>query len=407
MEEAKSSNYNSIGNELGFNVSQLDGQSFHAVESGYPLNLIEDEINNNNGTKKTPFPNLTSTWLNDFTSVGNSERFGFIDSEIIIDASEGFPDKTDSEGLANGLSISHLNIDNRNGFTGSQEDDTNNGQLIGNDFVFSKAKHFDLVREGICKVSPKNRKSSETLTKSDEIDDFVKAFDEPLDENIPKMRKDRPVESAYFEMRKLKHSGLVSNDERENMNCIQTDPKRKRTNINYTVGTDTTNLASSKEMIQLSSVTGRDGYRIARTRKRRSETRFSTNFVDYLSAVPSPEAEVPSLSSIATNKYIQDDDLVTLDTKELNRRMKSLPKTTVQEIKYRRRTLKNRGYARSCREKKNTETSILQKSKGDLEKEFASTSFDLQLAKLKRDEWKSKYEHLASALKQGGVQVQQ
>ena len=405
MEEPQSLDCNSIVNyKLDFDVSQLDTQSFHADKSDYSKTL-EDEMNNNSDTEKTPFQNLTSDWLNDFTSVGNGERFGCIDvdiNEMVIGASEGFPDKTDSEDFANGLSISCLNnwivdnqldklLENPTGFTGSQAADTNNGQIIGEDFVLSNLDH--LMNEN--KISPKKQKATETLTNSDEIDSFMEAFDE-IEQDILV----RPVELLNFGMRKPKQSDLVGlGGELKNMECIQPDPKRKRTKLNDTMGAAefiTTNLSSSKTRMQSSSEAGRGRNRNAKTRNRRSETRFPTDFED-LSPVSSPEAEVPSSSPINTNEYIADYELMTLDTKELNRRVKYLPKEVVQDIKHRRRTLKNRGYARSCREKKIDETSILQKSNTDLENELACISLELKVVKMQCNEWKRKYEQLASA----------
>lgn len=59
---------------------------------------------------------------------------------------------------------------------------------------------------------------------------------------------------------------------------------------------------------------------------------------------------------------ICDTQLITLSVRELNRHLKSsrLSKFQVQQMKQRRRTLKNRGYAASCRNKRF-------KRKGELE----------------------------------------
>jgi chromosome condensin MukBEF ATPase and DNA-binding subunit MukB len=62
---------------------------------------------------------------------------------------------------------------------------------------------------------------------------------------------------------------------------------------------------------------------------------------------------------------VTDDELSSLNIKDLNRKLKEkgLPKETIEKLKQRRRTLKNRKYATDCREKKDTEVQTLEVSK--------------------------------------------
>ncbi|XP_046860761.1 transcription factor Maf-like [Xenia sp. Carnegie-2017] len=65
------------------------------------------------------------------------------------------------------------------------------------------------------------------------------------------------------------------------------------------------------------------------------------------SAVPSPA--IPQNFNFPTSSLPKDNELTVLSVKQLNTRLKGLPRNVVNDIKKRRRTLKNRGYAHSCR----------------------------------------------------------
>jgi len=72
-----------------------------------------------------------------------------------------------------------------------------------------------------------------------------------------------------------------------------------------------------------------------------------------------------TLEENAFTSIVSDDELASLNIKDLNRKLKEkgLPKDTIEKLKQRRRTLKNRKYATDCREKKDTEVQSLEVSK--------------------------------------------
>ena len=67
---------------------------------------------------------------------------------------------------------------------------------------------------------------------------------------------------------------------------------------------------------------------------------------------------------------ISDDALISLSVRELNRMLKGLPPNDVKVLKQRRRTLKNRGYAANCREKRLTQKEELEMEREALRREI-------------------------------------
>merc|ERR1719266_1864417 len=88
-----------------------------------------------------------------------------------------------------------------------------------------------------------------------------------------------------------------------------------------------------------------------------------------------------SMSPAKINCGISDEELVTLSVRDLNRHLKirGLTREEITLMKQRRRTLKNRGYAASCRIKR-----LEQKS--DLEQEKGKEYYDLDKVKEDNDE---------------------
>lgn len=68
---------------------------------------------------------------------------------------------------------------------------------------------------------------------------------------------------------------------------------------------------------------------------------------------------------IEASRIISDEDLVHIEIKELNKKIKEkgVSKELAVRLKQRRRTLKNRNYATSCREKKDAEISGLEQER--------------------------------------------
>ncbi|OWF38015.1 transcription factor MafB-like [Mizuhopecten yessoensis] len=141
-----------------------------------------------------------------------------------------------------------------------------------------------------------------------------------------------------------------------------------------------------------------------------SSPEFVNNFTKYLvsgaeagkESLPSSPPDqanittkVPSLKRSRSNKKKMDDEeLVTLPVRELNRRLQGLPKDDVVKLKQKRRTLKNRGYAQNCRSKRMQQRQDLEVTNRSLEKELKQLQRQLSNLTRERDLYKQQYEFL-------------
>ncbi|XP_029583566.1 transcription factor MafK [Salmo trutta] len=91
---------------------------------------------------------------------------------------------------------------------------------------------------------------------------------------------------------------------------------------------------------------------------------------------------------------LSDDELVAMSVRELNTHLRGLTKEDVVRLKQRRRTLKNRGYAASCRIKRVTQKEELERQKQELQHEVDKLARENASMRLELDALRAKYEAL-------------
>lgn len=93
---------------------------------------------------------------------------------------------------------------------------------------------------------------------------------------------------------------------------------------------------------------------------------------------------------------ISDDELVTISVRDLNRQLKlrGLSREEIVRMKQRRRTLKNRGYAASCRIKRIEQKDELESEKTQEYRDMENMQDDNNRMREEIDSWHSKYQAL-------------
>ena len=128
-----------------------------------------------------------------------------------------------------------------------------------------------------------------------------------------------------------------------------------------------------------------------------SQTRLDLTDFDAMSSPSSSAPQSPQILQ-TSSEFINDDELVTLPIRQLNKRIQNLPKEEIKKIRKRRRSLKNRGYATSCRQRRVALKETLETQNQRLKMQLREAKGKLNTAVKDRDTYKTKYEQLREVL---------
>ncbi|GBN41947.1 Transcription factor MafK [Araneus ventricosus] len=122
---------------------------------------------------------------------------------------------------------------------------------------------------------------------------------------------------------------------------------------------------------------------------------------NYVSIKEEPLSEVKSEINFSgfhtlSSAEISDDELVSLTVRDLNRLLKNsgLSRAEIQRMKQRRRTLKNRGYAASCRNKRLEQKDELHYDREIIRQDIRSLKMDNKALEQEILQKKKNYESL-------------
>ncbi|CAN7938738.1 unnamed protein product [Ixodes hexagonus] len=113
--------------------------------------------------------------------------------------------------------------------------------------------------------------------------------------------------------------------------------------------------------------------------------------------------------AISAKISISDEQLVHLTVRDLNRQLKAsgLTRSEMVKMKQRRRTLKNRGYAASCRNKRLEQKDDLEGERAVVVQEISRLRSENRALEVQVDDLRSKYAALLECARQRGLPLPQ
>lgn len=123
------------------------------------------------------------------------------------------------------------------------------------------------------------------------------------------------------------------------------------------------------------------------------QTRLNLDGFDSASTISSEPSSPQNFKGCG--EFLTDDDLMKLSIRDLNRRLKTLPKAEAYKIRKRRRSLKNRSYATSCRQRRTELKENLEIQNQRLKVQLREAKESLYTAVKDRDMYKQKFEQLS------------